>query len=113
MNAAAADRKLRLVVRQGPLAPEEGPLLDAVVRRLASDGSRCVVVLLGTASYDADPGGSTGPRPPPPVVAERWVLEDEARGRGLRPDPTGGTEVVSVDRFVEALMAAERVVQFP
>ncbi len=96
-------------MRQGPISAEERGVWVAVRRRLAERGERSVTVLIGTASYDAD--GPTGTDSPP---GELWLLEDAARGRGIRPGPAGRpVRTVSASELVGALMRAKRVVKFP
>ncbi len=98
-----------LLVRQGSISPEERGVLAAVRRRLAERGESFATVLLGTASYDAEgPAGADGP------PGELWLLEDDARGRGVRAGPVGiPVRTVSASELVHGLMSAKRVIQFP
>jgi hypothetical protein len=97
-----------ILVRQGPLAPEERAVLAAVRRHLMAEGRQPVTVLLGTSSYDAAP-----PTPGTDDPGEEWLLEDDARGRGIRR-PTGRPgRTLTVEELMEAVMSAERVIQFP
>lgn len=98
-----------LLVRQGPISPEERGVLAAVRRRLEDRGESSATVLLGSASYDAEgPAGAEGP------PGELWLLEEDARGRGIRADRSvSPVRTVSASELVRALMSAKRVVQFP
>ncbi len=98
-----------LLVRHGPISAEEQGVLVAVRRRLAERGESSATVLLGTASYDAEEPARAGDPP-----GEVWLLEDDARGRGIRAGPAGvPVRTVSTSELVHALMSAKRVVQFP
>ena len=97
-----------LIVRQGAIAAEEREVLEEVGRRIAAEGRPFVTVLLGSSSYDAE---SAGPSPDPPQ--ERWILEDDALGRGIRRSGGPPVRTVTPKQLVEAIMTAEKVVQFP
>lgn len=97
-----------LLVRQGPLAPEERAVLDAVCRQSLAEGHEVVTVLLGTSSYEAE-----SPTTEPSARGEQWILGDDARGRGIRPTARAGGRIVDPDQLVAAIMTAERVIQFP
>lgn len=94
-----------LLVRQGPLALEERAVLEAVRRRLSTEGREVVTVLLGSSSYDTEsPAEGTG---------EEWLLEDDARGRGIRRPSGRPGRTITPEELVVAIMAAEKVIQFP
>jgi len=108
VNAHGTEGHRWLLVRQGPLGPEERAVFSAARRRLRAERRELVTVLLGTSSYDAD-----SPDTGPDGAGEEWILEDDARGRGIRR-PTGSTRrIVPPDKLVAAIMSAERVIQFP
>jgi len=97
-----------LLVRQGPLAPEERGVLAAVRRRLSADQRDPVTVLLGSSCYDVDiPMSGTEDR------GEEWLLEEEARGRGIERLVGRRWRTVTPEELVAAIMSAERVIQFP
>jgi hypothetical protein len=97
-----------LLVRQGPLASEERAVLDAVRRRLLAEGRELVTVLLGTSSYDAErPTGGTDGR------GDEWLLEEDAQGRGIQGRLGRSGRAVTPEELVAAIMAAEKVIQFP
>ncbi len=99
-----------LVVRTAPLAVEEAAVLTTLRRKWAQQGKRVVEVLLGSASYDSEvPLEQAAPA----VPSVRWVLEDDAKGRGLRLPPSPAVQVVSAVALVDAVMDAEVVVQLP
>jgi sulfur transfer complex TusBCD TusB component (DsrH family) len=96
-------------VRQGGLLPEEQAVLGSATARLARDGIEVVTILLGTASHDverssSDPGVLAGPC---------WVLADDLEGRGICPHPDRSVRVMSTEEFVDEVMGAEKVIQFP
>jgi hypothetical protein len=93
-----------IIVRQGPLAPEERTVLAALQRRLVEERREMVTVLLGTSSYDAERG--------PAATGEVWLLEEDARGRGIRGVDRPSVRVVTVEELATALMEAEKVTQF-
>jgi hypothetical protein len=97
-----------LLIRQGPLAPEERAVLDAVRRRLRAEHRSFVTVLLGTSSYDGEssPAGSNDRE-------EEWLLDDDARGRGIHSPVGAALRIVTADELAVAVMTAERVIQFP
>lgn len=103
-----SEKRRWLLVCEGPLAPEERAVLAAVRRRLHVERHELVTVLLGTSSYDAE---SLTPGAEEP--GEEWLLEDDARGRGVRPPAGRPGRTVTAEELVAAIMAAERVVQFP
>jgi hypothetical protein len=104
----ATERPRWLLVRQGPLAPEERAVLEAVHRRLSAQGREFVTVLLGSSSYDAEL-----PTPRTDDLGDGWLLEDDARGRGVRRPAGRSGRTVTADELVAAIMAAEKVIQFP
>ncbi len=77
-------------------------LADRLVRR----GIALVPVLLGTATYEAEPAGEAAT----PSAPAAWVLEDDVKGRGLRPPEDRPFRSLSYDELVEAVMSAERVI---
>jgi hypothetical protein len=96
-----------LLVRQSRLEPEERLVLAALLRRAQQKSVPIVEVLLDTATYEVeDPPG-------PGTVTESWVLEEEARGRGLRPHPDRKVRWVRPPELVRELFAAPRVLQLP
>lgn len=95
-----------LLVRQGSLTPEESDVFAAMRRRLLENGEPFATVLLGTSSYEIEAS-------PDPDAGERWVPEDDVRGRGLRVPEAAGVRVVSPDELVDALMQAKRVISLP
>ena len=97
-----------MLVRSAPLGPEEEGVLVALAARLSARGIELGTVLTGTASYEAERSDGANSRPSRPV----FLLDEETRGRGLRPSPEGGVRPTSIDELVEALMAAERVIPF-
>jgi sulfur transfer complex TusBCD TusB component (DsrH family) len=97
-----------VIVRQGPLTPEERDVLNAVQRRLSDRRRELVTVLLGSSSYEAD-SGTAGPQ----GLGEQWLLEEDARGRGIRNAASGTVRSVTAEELVEAIMSAEKVIQFP
>jgi hypothetical protein len=97
-----------LVVRQGPLAVEEQAVLRAVRRHALAQHCELVTVLLGTSSYDAE-----APVAQPDGQGEVWLLDEDDRGRGVRPTTGRLQRRVTPDELVTAIMTAERVVQFP
>jgi hypothetical protein len=109
VSAPTGPARRWIFVRTSPGENEERTVLAEVVRRLTADGIEVVVALIGSAAYSVEREEA----PPPGSHVHYWVLEDDARGRGLRLAPSGGVRIVSTDEFVEGLMASERVVQFP
>jgi hypothetical protein len=108
VSESANEGRRWLLVRQGPLASEERAVLAAVRRRLLAERRELVTVLLGSSSYDAEVP-TTGADDP----GEEWLLEDDARGRGIRR-PTGRPgRTVTSEELVAAIMSAEKVIQFP
>jgi hypothetical protein len=103
-----AERPRWLLVRQGPLAPEERAVLAAVQRRLRRQRCELITVLLGTSSYDAELPTSAAED-----TGEVWMLEDDARGRGIQRPIGRSGRIVSPEELVAAIMAAEKVIQFP
>ena len=102
-----------LFVRTSSLSPEEEQVLAAARQRLLGEGRTVVEVCLGSASYLAEPLGPAR-SPPGEGPSAYFVLADDAQGRGIRLDPTDErTQVVSPEELVEALMAAEAVIQLP
>ena len=97
-----------LIVRQGAIAAEEREVLEEAGRQIAARGRPFVTVLLGSSSYDAE---SVPPSPDPPQ--ELWILEDDALGRGIRRSGTASVRSVTPAELVEAIMTAEKVIQFP
>jgi hypothetical protein len=97
-----------LLVRQGPLSPEEQAVLSAVERRLSAQGRAFATVFLGTSSYDAE-----SPEAGIHESGEQWLLEEDARGRGLRSPPGRPRRTLTPDELVAEIMTAEKVVQFP
>ena len=103
-----SERGRWLLVRQGPLAPEERAVLAAVRRRLSAERRELVTVLLGSSSYDAEAPAAGAEDP-----GEEWLLEEDARGRGIHR-PSGRTwRTVTPEELVTAVMAAEKVIPFP
>ncbi len=93
------------MVRTDAPPAEEIPILDQLGRRLADEGIELVSVYLGSGSYEAErPGGSTAPRGP------RWVLAEDAAGRGLAVPPDDAVRVLTPEELMVEIMAAERVV---
>ena len=108
MTGPRGEQHSWVLVRQGPLAPEERAVLASLRLAAEADHHDLVTVLLGTASYDAESSD--------PAVArsgEEWVLEDDANGRGIRRSTGRPGRTVSYDELVEAIMTAERVIQLP
>ncbi len=110
VNATAGSAPRAILIQTGPLGPEERSVTAAVARRLAAAGQEVVLVLLGSASYDAEDVSLLSARGATPAC---WVVDDDARGRGLRLPPEGTVRVVTAAELVEGLMAAERVIQLP
>jgi hypothetical protein len=108
MTETSLDCRPWLLVRQGPLAPEERRVLHAVRQRLSREGHEFVTVLLGSSTYDADAPVS-GPDGP----GEEWILEDDARGRAIRRPNRRPGRTVTAEELVQAIMTAEKVIQFP
>ncbi len=108
VTGPGGERPRWILVRQGPLAPEERRVLAALPRAAAAEGKEIVAVLLGSASYDAEsPDPTFGPG------VEEWVLEEDAVGRGIRRPADRPGRTVSYDELAEAILAAERVIQLP
>lgn len=98
-----------LLVRQGSVAAEELEVIRALGEILRDRGEMVATVLLGSASYEAET-----PAPDDDPAGERWVLEDDARGRGLRlPSGPGGVRSVSPAELVRASFGAKGVIQLP
>ncbi len=95
-----------MLVRSGPIAPEEEGILAALVGEAAGRGAELVTVLMGTAAYEAEGPATRGAALPGTV----WILEDDHRGRGLRVPPGGTARPVSPDELVEGVMTAEKVI---
>lgn len=94
-----------LLVRTGPLGPEEEGVLAALATQLAREGIQVRTVLLGTASYEAE----RAPEDLPAGTGAAWLLEEDVAGRGVRSRSTPPVRRITFDELVEALMAAERV----
>lgn len=102
----AATRRL-LLVKSTPLTPEDRHVLGALVQRARAAGMTVSLLLLGTASYAADSG-----RPAEGLSdVELWALEEEVRGRGIRP--SGGLRLLGYPELVGELFGAGRVIQLP
>ena len=95
-----------LLVRESPLGPGEVEIVDRLSDRLRRRGVVLETVLLGTAAYEADRAGAGGASPTPAA----WVLEDDAKGRGLRSPGDRPFRSLSYDELVDAVMTAERVI---
>lgn len=108
MSEAPPTVRRWLAVRSSEISAEEAGVLTALEARLAGLGVELVTVLLGTASHGAeappDPGGDGGPQ---------WVLEEDARGRGLRPSGSRPLRIISHEELVDAIMMAEQVISLP
>ena len=102
-----------LFVRTASLSPEEEQVLAAARQRLLGEGRTVMEVCLGSSSYLAEPTGRAG-SPSAEGPSAYLVLADDAKGRGLRLDLSDErTRVVTPEELVEALMAAEAVIQLP
>ena len=106
MSEDAATEGRTLLLRQGPITPEESEIFAVLRRQLLERGEPFVTVLLGSSSYEIETATD-------PVPGERWVPEDDARGRGLRVPAVAGVRVVSSEELVDAHMRAKRVISLP
>lgn len=109
MSATASDEPTWILVRNASLSEDERAVVAELGRRATALGRRPVTVLLGSAAAEAELAPAGGDR----ARSALWVLEDDARGRGLRLAPDGPVRVVSREEFVASLMSAEKVVQLP
>lgn len=108
LTDAAPTHRRWLLVRSQRSEKASHAILDALERRVRREGIELVEVLLGEASLEVeDPiDGSSPPRP-------CWLLEEDARGRGVHPDPGRAPRVVTKEELALALMSSERVVTLP
>lgn len=97
-----------LLVRSVGASPEERDVVRALAEQLAPEGIDLVSVLLGEACHEVERAAGV-----PSLPGRCWILEDDARGRGVRPTPGRGTRVLSYDELAEEIMSADRVISLP
>lgn len=113
MTAPLGPRSVLFLRTASGLSPEEDHVLAAARQRLRREGRTVVEVCLGSASYRVEQIGPVG-SPSGDAPSAYFVLEDDAQGRGLRRDPRDPrVQVVTPEELIEALMAAEAVIQLP
>ena len=108
MTAGPQERQRWVVVRSVGPVPEEEGVLSALAAEAVREGAELVTVLLGTAAYEVEQLPLEGR----PRFGTVWVLEEEYRGRGIRPAAEHRVRRLSPDELVEELMSAQKVISF-
>ncbi len=97
-----------LVVVTARLRPEELAVLRALAERQREAGGLSVL-LLNDAVYLVDGTAGAGDLP----ATRWWLLEEDVRGRGVRPTASLPVHTVGYPQVVELLFQSPKVVSLP